>query len=132
VVERLGIDRVVNRGFVVIGILLVALVLVTVMSSGTPSFWLFIPILGLMLSSFMFLMPNLNSAAMDPLGDIAGSGSALTGAVRVAGGAILGGFISEQVDTSVTPLVIGISVMVACSALAVWLVRRGGLRSILG
>ncbi|MFT7474179.1 MAG: DHA1 family bicyclomycin/chloramphenicol resistance-like MFS transporter [Verrucomicrobiales bacterium] len=131
VVLRLGIDRVVNRGFVVIGLLLTALVLVTLMSSGTPNFWLFMPILGLALSSFMFLMPNLNSAAMDPLGQIAGSGSALTGAVRVAGGAVLGGFISERVDTSVTPLVIGMTAMVALAGIAVWLVRGGGIRSIL-
>lgn len=131
IVERLGIDGVVNRTFVGLGTLLVLLIAVTVLSSGKPNFWLFMPLLGLVLASFMFLMPNLNSAAMLPLGAIAGAGSALTGAVRVAGGAVLGGFLSEQIDTSVTPLVFGFTVMVACSAGTVWLVRRGGVRGLL-
>ncbi len=131
VVERLGIDRVVNRGFLTIGICLTALVLLTVLSDGTPNFWLFMPLIGMTLSSFMFLMPNLNSAAMTPLGEIAGSGSALTGAVRVGAGAVLGGYFSEQVATSVTPLVVGITLMTALAALSVWLVRMGGLRELL-
>ena len=113
IVEELGIDRVVNRGFVALGGLLTLLLFVTALGDGTPNFWLFMPVIGLTLSCFMFLMPNLNSAAMDPLGAIAGSGSALTGAVRVAGGAVLGGFFSERVDTSATPLVIGIASMTA-------------------
>jgi len=131
IVERLGIDEVVNRGFIVLAILLTLLVLVTFSADGTPNFWLFMPIVGLTLSSYMFLMPNLNSAAMEPLGAIAGSGSALTGAVRVAGGAVLGGFFSEQVATSATPLTVGLASMTALSGLSVWLVRRGGIRQLL-
>ncbi len=123
IVERLGIDRVVNRTFVALFILLTALVVMTVAQSGQPNFWLFMPLLGLTLASFMFMMPNLNSAAMDPLGAIAGSGSALTGAVRTAGGAVLGGIFAERVSTSVTPLVLAIAVMTALSAFTVWLVR---------
>ncbi len=132
VVERLGIDEVVNRGFVVLAILLTALVVLTATSNGTPNFWLFMPIIGFALASFMFLMPNLTSASMTPLGAIAGSGSALTGAVRISLGALLGGFFSEQVQTSATPLVIGIATMTTCAGVTVWLVRRGGIRALLG
>jgi len=128
VVERLGIDRVVNRGFGLLASILVVLIAITVLSGGDPNFWLFMPVLGVTLSSYMFLMPNLNSAAMTPLGSIAGSGSALTGAVRMALGAVIGGVISEQVDTSVAPMVIGISVMSLLSGLSVWLVRVGEAR----
>ena len=131
IVEELGIDRVVNRAFVALAGLLIVLAMTTSLSGGTPNFWLFTPVIGLTLSCFMFLMPNLNSAAMDPLGAIAGSGSALTGAVRVGLGALLGGFFAERVDTSTTPLVIGIASMTALAGLSVWLVRQGGLRSIL-
>lgn len=128
VVERLGIDRVVNRGFVLLASILAVLIVITVLSGGEPNFWLFMPVLGLAMGSYLFLMPNLNSAAMTPLGSIAGSGSALTGAVRMALGAVIGGAISEQVDTSVVPLVIGISVMSLLSGLSVWLVRVGETR----
>ena len=130
VVERLGIDRVVNRGFAALVALLSLLVVITVAANGDPNFWLFMPLVGIALSCFMFLMPNLNSAAMEPLGAIAGSGSALTGAVRVAGGALIGGVISEQIATSVVPLVVGLVSMVALAGLSVWLVRRGGVRQL--
>lgn len=128
IVERLGIDEVVNRTFVALFGLIAALLVMTVVWSGTPNFWIFMPVLGVTLSCFMFLMPNLNSAAMEPLGAIAGSGSALTGAVRTAGGAIAGGIISEQVSTSVTPLVAGIAVMTTLAAVSVWLVRNRASR----
>ncbi len=128
IVERLGIDEVVNRAFIVLFVFVSVLLVMTVVSSGSPNFWLFMPAIGLTLSCFMFLMPNLNSAAMEPLGAIAGSGSALTGAVRTAGGAVLGGAISEQVSTSVTPLVLGITAMTALAALSVWLVRNRAAR----
>jgi DHA1 family bicyclomycin/chloramphenicol resistance-like MFS transporter len=131
IVERLGIDTVVNRAYLTSAISLVLLVGLTIFSTGTPNFWLFMPLVGLILATFMFLMTNLSSAAMVPLGAIAGSGSALTGAVRTAGGAFIGGIISEQIATSVTPLVIGLCVLVACSAGTVWLTRQGGLRSLL-
>ncbi|NNF54666.1 MAG: multidrug effflux MFS transporter [Acidimicrobiales bacterium] len=129
IVEELGIDRVVTRAFVALAGLLILLGSVTAIGNGEPNFWLFMPVIGLTLASFMFVMPNLNSAAMEPLGAIAGSGSALTGAVRVAGGAVLGGFFSEQVDDSATPLVIGIASMTVLAGLSVWLVRTGGLRA---
>lgn len=131
IVERLGIDRVVDRGFVAMAVLLGLLVVITVIGSGTPNFWLFMPVLGLSLGANMFLMPNLNSAAMTPLGAIAGSGSALTGAVRIFLGAVIGGYFSEQVDSTVTPLVLALVLMSALSIVSVWLVRRGGIRAVL-
>jgi DHA1 family bicyclomycin/chloramphenicol resistance-like MFS transporter len=124
-VGRFGIDAVVTRAFRVQAVLLVLLVLVTVFSGGKPEFWLYMPLVGLVLSSFMFLMPNLNSAAMEPVGHLAGSGSALTGAVRIAGGAIIGGILASTVHGSLTPLVLGMAAMCALAAACVWLVRTG-------
>jgi len=124
IVERLGIDRVVNRAFVGIAAALVALVGVTAAGAGEPSFWLFMPIVGLVLAGFMFLMTNLSSAAMVPLGAIAGSGSALTGATRTFGGALLAGLMSERIDDSVVPLVAAIIAMSAFAGATVWLTRK--------
>lgn len=128
VVERLGIDGVVSRVFGVQAVLLLALVFITVSSEGRPEFWLFMPPLGLLLGSLMFLLPNLNSAAMEPVGHIAGTASALSGAVRIAGGAAIGGLLASTVEDSLTWFVIGIAGMSLCSAVAVSLVRRGTRR----
>lgn len=115
-VDRFGLDAVLVRASVALVAMAGLLLAVTVsfegrVFDGLPSFWLFMPLLGLTLSCFVLLMPNLNSAAMQPLGAIAGSGSALTGAVRIAVGAVIGGFVGEAVSTSPTPLVVSIALM---------------------
>lgn len=123
-VERQGIDRVVNTVFAVLAPLCIVLVALAVAADGEPAFLLFMPVLGLVLASFMFLLPNLNSAAMTPVGHIAGTAAALTGAARIAIGALLGTLISNQVVDSVTPFAVGVAVMCAGSGLSVLMVRR--------
>jgi DHA1 family bicyclomycin/chloramphenicol resistance-like MFS transporter len=122
-VDRFGIERVVTGAFSVILPLCALLVALAIVGDGVPNIWLFMPTLGLILASFMFLLPNLNSAAMTPVGDIAGTASALTGAVRIAGGAALGALISNQVTDSVTPFAVGVAAMCLGAATSVWVVR---------
>ena len=63
----------INTGFSSLCILLVT----TLVEGGNPGFWVFIPLLAIVLSTFMFIMPNLNSAALFPMGDIAGTAGAV-------------------------------------------------------
>lgn len=123
-VERLGIDRIVKSVFTVLMPLCVVLVALAIAGGGEPPIWLFMPTLGLILSAFMFLLPNLNSAAMSPVGHIAGTASALTGAVRIALGAVLGTIISANVVDSVTPFALGVAAMCTGAGITVWTVRR--------
>lgn len=123
IVERVGMDRLVVTVFAVLMMLVTVLVVIAVLANGKPNFWLFTPVLGLCLASFMFLMPNLNTAAMGPVGHIAGTASAFTGAVRIAGGAAIGTVISGRVSDSVTPFAIGVAAMCACAGITVLLVR---------
>jgi DHA1 family bicyclomycin/chloramphenicol resistance-like MFS transporter len=82
------------------------------------------PVLALTLSSFMFLMPNLNTAALGPVGHLAGTASAYGGAIRMAGGAVLGTIVSAFVSDSTTPFSIGISLLCLSSWITVLIVRR--------
>lgn len=123
VVERLGVDRIVTRTFAVMLPLTLALVVISVTAGGEPSIWLFMPVLGLILASFMFLMPNLGSAAMMPVGKLAGSGSALTGAFRTAGGAFIATVIAPWTDGSTTGLAIAVAIMCPLAGLCVLSVR---------
>ena len=102
----------------------VLLVAISLATDGRPPFWLFMPLLGLSLSLFMFLMPNLNSAAMAPLGEVAGSASSLTGAARMAGGAVLGGIASGMVSDSVTPFAVAMLVFVGIAVACVFGAER--------
>lgn len=122
VVERDGIDRVVTTVLTVMVPLNILLVVATLRESE-PNFWVFMPTLGLILSGFMFLLPNLNSAAMEPVGHIAGTASSMTGAVRIAAGAALGTFISSQITDSVRPFAVGVAAMCGAAGLCVVAVR---------
>jgi MFS transporter, DHA1 family, multidrug resistance protein len=123
VVGTLGIDRVVTLVIRAMLPLCALLVITALAGNGVPQFWIFMPTLGLILAAFMFLIPNLESAAMVPVGHIAGTASALTGAVRIAAGAVLGTLISSQITESVTPFAIGVSAMCLSTSIAVWVVR---------
>lgn len=124
IVVRVGMHRLVNRVFAFLIPATLLLCVVSVASDGRPNIWLYMPVLALTLSSFMFLMPNLNTAALVPVGHIAGTASAYAGAVRVAGGAVLGTIVSAGVSDSTTQFSIGIAALCICSWVTVLLVRR--------
>lgn len=104
IVERVGLDRILlgtSSGFVAASVLMVAL---AVTSEGVPAFVLFAPALLLALMSIQIMMINANTAAMIPLGRVAGSGAALLGMVPMVGGSLIGALIDRQFDGTVTPL----------------------------
>lgn len=96
------------------------LVALSATAQGVPSFYLFIFILALTLSQFMLMMPNLNSAAMTPVGHIAGAASALTSAFRIGVGSAIAALLTRFVVESVTPL--AVTILVSCLATAAVLV----------
>ncbi len=122
-VEQQGVDRMMAGAFVVNIPLAAVLVAVSVLGDGAPSIWLFVPLLAGVLASFMLLMPNLNTAAMTPVGEIAGSASAFTGAVRIAGGAAIASVVTRWVTDSVTPFAVAIFAFCVLSATTVAVVR---------
>lgn len=124
VVGIFGVHGTVSKVYFVTVALTIVSLIVSVMSDGRPNFWIYIPLLGLTLGSFMFLMPNLNTAALDPVGHLAGTASAFGGAVRIGGGAVLGTIVSSQVSDSTTPFAIGVAVLCTLSWITVLVVRR--------
>ncbi len=124
VVERFGIHRLINWVYMILVPLTALSVVVSVRSDGQPGFWVFMPLLGLTLGSFMFLMPNLNTAALGPVGHLAGTASALSGAARMAGGAVLGTLVSAQVSDSTTPFSIGVALLCLGSWICVVVTRH--------
>jgi DHA1 family bicyclomycin/chloramphenicol resistance-like MFS transporter len=75
-----------------------------------------------------FLFGNLRSLAMEPLGHIAGIGSAINGFVSTVMAVPIANFIGSFVKTSVLPLFIGFSVFGLLSlSVFLWLKRRRSL-----
>jgi DHA1 family bicyclomycin/chloramphenicol resistance-like MFS transporter len=124
IVVRVGVHRLVNMVYSMLIPTTMLLCAISILAGGRPSIWVYMPVLALTLSSFMFLMPNLNTAALGPVGHLAGTASAYGGAIRMAGGAVLGTIVSAFVSDSTTPFSIGISLLCLSSWITVLIVRR--------
>ena len=124
VVDTYGMKRLIHVMMGAVLIMSLLLVTISLASNGSPNFWIFMPMLGVLLAMFMFLMPNLNTAALEPMGDLAGTASSLTGAGRIAGGALLGAVVDSQVTNTTTPFAVAI-VIFALGAIAsiIWAER---------
>lgn len=66
---------------------------------------LFVPIL----FAHALLIPNLNSAALIPMGALAGTAAAVIGTISTLGGALFGAAIDAAYDGTITPLSIGLA-----------------------
>jgi DHA1 family bicyclomycin/chloramphenicol resistance-like MFS transporter len=110
-----------------IGFTLAALALAALAQFELASFWVFSGMLAIAFAMFGLIASNFNALAMEPVGHIAGSASALYGAVTATGGAILGGLIGQAFDGSVVPFAIGLAASGAATLLAVYWTERGKL-----
>ena len=98
---------------------------VALAADGRPDFWVFMPLLTISLACQMLLTPNLNTIAMEPVGDIAGTASALIGSVSIAGGAVIGAAVDPLFDDTVTPMAATLVISgLAVSLLVTWGARR--------
>jgi DHA1 family bicyclomycin/chloramphenicol resistance-like MFS transporter len=122
IVVRFGSRRIVGWVLPAYVAAAAGLVAMTLAADGTPAFWVFVPSLGFILCMHALLIPNLNALAMEPMGRVAGTASALIGTAQLGGGALLGSFIDRAYDGTVTPLAVG---LLLCAALALVVVRWG-------
>lgn len=95
-------------------------------TGGRPGFWVFMPVLTLTLAFQMLLVPSLNSLAMQPVGDIAGTAAAVVGSVSTAIGALFGSVVDAQMDTTTTPLAVAVALVgLVVAVLVLSLLRIG-------
>jgi DHA1 family bicyclomycin/chloramphenicol resistance-like MFS transporter len=109
--DRYGLRRwlrLVLGGYVAATMLLATIALVT---GGRPPFWLFLAGLLPVLLAQGFVTPNLNSAAMMPMGHIAGTAAAVIGSISTLGGALIGALIDRAFDGTVLPFAIAGAVL---------------------
>lgn len=129
VVRRFGLDRMLlgtSGGFVVASVLMLAVSLAT---DGIPPFVVFAPLMMAALMAVQVTTINANTAAMIPLGHVAGSGAALLGMVPMVVGSLVGSLIDRQFDGTITPLSAAfvVAAVLAFAAIRVAL-RRSGAR----
>lgn len=125
VVGRFGMRRIAHAG--VILTIVCAGILTALSLIGTPPLWLFIPLISGPIFALGWTAGNMVSIAMEPLGKVAGSGSAVFGSVQTLGGASLGILTGHFYNHTVTPLVTGFLIYGLCALLAIIVAEKGKL-----
>jgi DHA1 family bicyclomycin/chloramphenicol resistance-like MFS transporter len=82
-------------------------VAVTIAASGVPSIWVFFVWAATANALGTLITPLCTSLALEPMGALAGTASAVLGALSLGGGALLAAVIDAQIDDTVTPMVVG-------------------------
>ncbi len=108
IVERVG-TRTVSHG-AVLGFATIAAVHMMVAVMDLETIWTFSIFQAGMMFCFGLCVSNFNAMAMQPLGHVAGTASAVQGFVSTLGGAILGFAVGQQFDGTTVPLTIGFAV----------------------
>jgi DHA1 family bicyclomycin/chloramphenicol resistance-like MFS transporter len=76
-------------------------------TNGLPPFWMWFAWVTVSNVCTTLLSPMCAALAMGPLGDLAGTGSALMGAVMLAGGALLANQVDRRITTTITAMPLG-------------------------
>jgi len=115
-IDRFGLRQ--QLRYTLPGLVLVSawFAIVALATGGRPPFLLFLMGIVPILVVHAWTMPNLNSAAMMPMGRVAGTAAAVIGAVSTLGGAAIGAFIDSRYDGTITPMATA-AVVVALVAL---------------
>ena len=125
IVDRIGARRIVHGSlFAYVATAGVALIL-AIAGDGSPNFWLFVVLLGVALMFHGLLIPNSNSIAMSPLGEVAGTASSLIGAFSILGGAVLGAVIDQAFNGTVTPMITGFFLASLMALITILITERG-------
>lgn len=110
-VIRFGMRRLSFIAMTMIALLSTPFYLLAMFFQGHPPLWLLMAYLLLVFFFLGILFGNLNALAMEPLGRMAGLGSALIGSVSTLISVVFGAFIADAYDGTVIPLVMGFAVL---------------------
>jgi DHA1 family bicyclomycin/chloramphenicol resistance-like MFS transporter len=125
IVGQFGLEKTVRYAVGAYMILAIGLLVVVAMTDGRPPFWVTVVWVSAILVMYATMIPNVNSAAIAPMGHIAGMASAVIGTISLAGGAVLGTIIDRQISGTITPLVAGMVIYGAMAAgWILWAERR--------
>jgi MFS transporter, DHA1 family, multidrug resistance protein len=94
---------------------------------ATPPLWLFLLMIVLVTPMITFVFPNSGALAMEPLGAVAGTASAIFGAIQTVGGAILGWAVAQSFDGTLVPVIASLCIFGTCVLACFLIAERGRL-----
>lgn len=129
VVNRVGLEPLIARVFVAYVAACGVLLAVSLASDGRPGFWPYVAVLVVVLALLQVLFPNLNAAAMQPVGHVAGTAAAILATASTAGGALVGAVIDGAFDDTVNPFSVSFVLAAVVAGALVLVARAGGSRT---
>ena len=124
-VERYGMRRL--SQYALCGFIFFAITLLALLILVGEYFAIFFPLFALMFACFGLIGSNFNALAMEPLGKMAGTGSAAYGFATTTFSSVLGWMIGSQYNGTAIPLIAGFAVLGGLSLLVVAITERGQL-----
>lgn len=125
-VQRFGMRRLSHGALIAYAVATLAWWLLSLWA-GPLSFWLFMVLQSVIFFFFGWIGSNFNAMAMEPLGAIAGTGSAVVGFLQTAGGSLVGALIGQSFDGTDTPMALGFLIVSLAAIVLVLIAERGRL-----
>lgn len=125
IVKRLGMRRLSHTSMLIYVTCATILLILSLM--GPVPFWLFFGLLLIIQVAFGNAASNMNSLSMEPLGAVAGTAASVFGFCQTVGGALLGTFIGQQFNGTLTPNAIGYVVMGSLVLCCILIAEKGKL-----
>jgi len=92
---------------------------VALAADGVPNFWTWFALASILTALNSASTPLMQTRAMEPMGDIAGTASSVTGAIIFIGGALLGSIIDRFITDTVTPFGVGFAIYTGIALVAI-------------
>nr|WP_255312439.1 multidrug effflux MFS transporter [Kiloniella majae] len=124
-VMKFGMRKLSKIALIIMTVLAILFLIPATMASGQPQLWSFM--IYMMLSFFCIgiLFGNFNTLAMEPLGKLAGLGSAVVGSLTTYICMAIGIAIGQNYDTTVLPLVYSFAILGLISlGIMLWVERQ--------
>ncbi len=106
-VMRLGMQFLTLRAMFGVIITSALFMIIVMLSANDPPFWAFMIWLLITFFCMGILFGNLNALAMEPLGDMAGLGAALVGAISTFIALPIGWVVSDNISNGISALILG-------------------------
>lgn len=84
-----------------------ARVILAQLTGGVPPFWVWVVLFTLSNFCVVAMFPSLNSLALAPMGELAGTAASVIGFLTSVGGAVLGAITDRRLGGTVAPLALG-------------------------
>lgn len=84
-----------------------ARVVLAQLTDGVPPFWVWVVLFSLSNVCVVAMFPSLNSLALEPMGDLAGTAASVVGFLTSVGGAVLATITDRRLGGTVAPLALG-------------------------